>query len=429
MAEGHPDQLRCNDGTTILNLDDPTDMGWIDGNANHPRHTVPHPKRTPEATAQIAAAREQTGVDDAFEERVRAMNDTSGLRKGLTEEQRIDLALEKQTRGHIDRLRSVLSANRTPAGKLAAVLEEARSGRVPADVARRVLNESPSAPTPRVLTTNHPEITDPAGRERMGLDPLAPTTDRCGLPCSRCGVVLVGMAHVCRPDPIEERIRAAHARVGGDPGPVFAIDDTRPADRTYEMLPPSECGGPKCNHVKWTTGCHPCAEWAQHNGVAFARHMTQGHPPRRITTTGVAPNITLVEERPRSHDERAVARVYERADLALAMGALVRIAKTVLPGAETWTADELQHAVATVKIERDEARVWADRTKPQLEDALAKLRDTSTLEPDDAATLGAFGQTCAALERHAEQGQALQAAYREALQAVSAMAARRNRGR
>lgn len=141
------------------------------------------------------------------------------------------------------------------------------------------------------------------------------------------------------------------------------------------------------------------------------------------------PVFAVDEERPRAFDARASARVCERADLALAMGTLERIAATVMPGTETWTADELQHAVATVQIERDESRAWADQTKPRLEDALAKLRDTSTLEPDDATTLNAFGQTCAALESHAEQGQALHVAYRNALQAVSAMAARRNRGR
>lgn len=54
-------------------LSDPSDTGWIDGNANHPRHTVRHP----EAEAQIAAAHAppdamevamQTGIDDALEE-------------------------------------------------------------------------------------------------------------------------------------------------------------------------------------------------------------------------------------------------------------------------------------------------------------------------------------------------------------------------
>lgn len=219
-VDGHADLCMRINGTLILQppfevrRTHEADTGWIDGNANHPRHTVPHPKRTPEAAAQIAAAREppdafeiamQTGVDDAFEERVRAMNDTSGLRKGLTEEQRIDLALEEQTRGHIDRLRSVLSANRTPAGKLDAVLEEVRSGHVPADVARRVLNESPSAPTSRVLTTNHPEVIEPAERARLGLDPV----DAFG--------------QVYR-DPFLERMRADHAATP-DPVPMSAVDE------------------------------------------------------------------------------------------------------------------------------------------------------------------------------------------------------------
>lgn len=48
---------------------------------------------------------------------------------------------------------------------------------------------------------------------------------------------------------------------------------------------------------------------------------------------------------------------------------------------------------------------------------------------DDAATLDAFGQVCAALEEHAEKAQALQVAYRNALEQVSRMAARRNRSK
>lgn len=51
------------------------------------------------------------------------------------------------------------------------------------------------------------------------------------------------------------------------------------------------------------------------------------------------------------------------------------------------------------------------------------------LTGSDLATFEAFSSAAAALEQHAEQGQALQSAYRNALQAVSAMAARRNRGR
>lgn len=205
--------MRCPINPACVSVDGHADLCVrIDG-------TVILARRTPEATAQIAAAREppdafeiamQTGVDDAFEERVRAMNDTSGLRKGLTEEQRIDLALEEQTRGHIDRLRSVLSANRTPAGKLAAVLEEVRSGHVPADVARRVLNESQSAPTSRVLTTNHPEVIEPAERARLGLDPV----DAFG--------------QVYR-DPFLERMRAAHAATP-DPVPMFAVDEPPPKE-------------------------------------------------------------------------------------------------------------------------------------------------------------------------------------------------------
>lgn len=280
--------MRCSRNPACVSVDGHADLCVrIDG-------TVILARRTPEATAQIAAAREPP---DAFEERVMAMNNTSGLRKGLTEEQRIDLVLEEQTRGHIDRLRGVLSANRTPAGKLDAVLEEARSGRVPADVARRVLNESPSVPTPRVLTTNHPEVTDPGERARLGLDPV----DAFG--------------HVYR-DPIEERMREVHAATP-DPGPVFAVDPDG-IDR-------------RCDHAMFTRGCRSC----------------------------------------------------------------------------TWR----------VPLDAQGNAIWPD-AEPSL-----------VLTGSDLATFDAFSSAAAALEQHAEQGQALQVAYRESLQAVSAMAARRNRGR
>lgn len=51
------------------------------------------------------------------------------------------------------------------------------------------------------------------------------------------------------------------------------------------------------------------------------------------------------------------------------------------------------------------------------------------LTGNDLDTFESFSRCAAALEEHAEQGQALQVAYRNALQAVSAMAARRNRGK
>lgn len=53
----------------------------------------------------------------------------------------------------------------------------------------------------------------------------------------------------------------------------------------------------------------------------------------------------------------------------------------------------------------------------------------TVLSGDDANVLNAFGEVCRALEEHAEKGKALQAAYLKALESVSRMAARRNRGR
>lgn len=139
------------------------------------------------------------------------------------------------------------------------------------------------------------------------------------------------------PDPTEEAARRVHAATP-EPGPVFRVDETRPADRTYDLLPPSEAGGPECNHTRWMAGCRPCADWAVSNGVAFARHMSA-----RPVPPPPAPSIVLTGEAMEAFDRFALA--------------------------------------------------------------------------------------AAALEQHAEQGQALQVAYRNALPAVSAMAARRHKER
>lgn len=68
----------------------------------------------------------------------------------------------------------------------------------------------------------------------------------------------------------------------------------------------------------------------------------------------------------------------EKKDLAYAIGALDRIARVLLPGQEAPSADELVLAAAQATIERDEARAWAERTKPRLEAALARIRELET---------------------------------------------------
>lgn len=60
-------------------------------------------------------------------------------------------------------------------------------------------------------------------------------------------------------------------------------------------------------------------------------------------------------------------------NLATAIGTIERMARALLPGCETWDLEELVLAAHRATIERDEARAWVDRTKPRLEDALARL--------------------------------------------------------
>jgi hypothetical protein len=77
----------------------------------------------------------------------------------------------------------------------------------------------------------------------------------------------------------------------------------------------------------------------------------------------------------------------------------------------------------TVQVDESKLRESAPSVTGQRADPATMLFG------NDAATLDAFGQVCAALEDHAEKAQALQVAYRNALEQVSRMAARRNRSK
>ena len=87
--------------------------------------------------------------------------------------------------------------------------------------------------------------------------------------------------------------------------------------------------------------------------------------------------------------------------------------------------DPTEDAARRVHAEQAQASVGVF----QLDAGRPEPDPPTVLNGDDAATLDGFGQVCAALEEHAEKGQALQQAYRAALEQVSRMAARRNRGK
>ncbi len=151
---------------------------------------------------------------------------------------------------------------------------------------------------------------------------------------------------------------------------------------TFARLLPAECGGPACNHTGWHSGCRACAEWAVNNGVAFARHMSQGFNPPIRRHPETEAQVTAAHAPP--------------TDMETAM-----------------------HGVDE-EIENMAARFRA--SEPLQEPSIV-------LTGTDMAAFDEFALAAADLEAHAETAKALQAAYMGKLEALSRMAARRNRGK
>lgn len=187
----------------------------------------------------------------------------------------------------------------------------------------------------------------------------------------------------------EEHARREHAKQATDPSSVFAIPGSGTAD--YASAP--------------IAGTYSIGTGRQYKAV-------QVDAANLLDTSTLDPDDTV------TRGDRAL--MY--ADAADCEAAYLRLSHSNRPG--YWAND------GTLR--------WVDGMPPIAEwlkmhgfprEGTRPKEPSVVLTGSDLDTFESFSRCAAALQAHAEQGQALQIAYRNALQAVSAMAARRNRGR
>lgn len=209
-----------------------------------------------------------------------------------------------------------------------------------------------------------------------------------------CAAVLSGdmppdVARRAMNDPLEDMMRREHAKQAADPGPVFAIPGSGTAD--YASAP--------------IAGTYSIGTGRQYKAV-------QVGAANLLDTSTLDPDDTVTRG----------DRTLMYADAADCEAAYLRLSYGNRPG--YWAND------GTLR--------WVDGMPPIAEwlkmhgfprEETRPKEPSVVLTGNDLDAFESFSRCAAALEEHAEQGQALQVAYRNALQAVSAMAARRNRGK
>jgi hypothetical protein len=233
-------------------------------------------------------------------------------------------------------------------------------------------------------------------QKRRRLDFLASPVTRAGLMDATAHMVSEGVltqsearAAIEAGDPLEEAMRRELAKQATDPGPVFAIPGSGTAD--YSSAP--------------IAGTLSIGTGRQYKAV----QVDTANP---LDTSTFNPDDTVTRG----------DRTLMYADAADCEAVYLRLSHCNRPG--YWANDGTLRWVDGMPPIAE----WLTMHGFPREEARPK-EPSVVLTGNDLDAFESFSRCAAALEEHAEQGQALQIAYRNALQAVSAMAARRNRGR